>query len=157
MAGFLFRIAIKIASARRRRIIIDRPESRWLDEPNEHALRDEQPEPAHQREELIDDFFDRPDLDWMDHRNEHKSRGGEQWSRSIDQQVNLIDDLEASVILTASNDTPSHLFRDDEELQESLQRRDRDLDLADEIRKREDTLEQLKRDLDRLLRSPNVA
>ncbi|MGA8695912.1 MAG: hypothetical protein WB689_19110 [Xanthobacteraceae bacterium] len=158
VAGFLFRIAIKIASARRRRIIIDPPESRWLDEPNEHALRDEQPEPAHQREELIDDFIDRLDfLDWMDHRNEHKSRGGEQRSRSIDQQVNLIDDLEASVILTASDDTPSHLFRNDDELQETLQRRDREPDVADEIRKREHTLEQLKRDLDGLLRSPNVA
>jgi hypothetical protein len=87
MAGFLFRIAMKIASARRRRIIVARPESHWLDDPNEH-----------------------------------KSSGGEQRSGSIDQQVKLIDDLEASVILTASNDTPSHLFRNDGELQETLQR-----------------------------------
>ncbi len=84
----------------------------------------------------------------MDHRNEHKASSGEQRSRSIDQQVNLIDDLEGSVTLAASDDTPSHLFGDDEQRQESLQRV-----ADDDIRKREHTLEQLKRDLDRLLRS----
>jgi hypothetical protein len=39
----------------------------------------------------------------------------------------------------------------------SQQRRDREPDVADEIRTREHTLEQLKRDLDRLLRRPKVA
>jgi len=159
VAGFLFRIAMKIAGARRRRIIVDRPESHWVDDPNEHELRDEQQyvEAANQRQELVDDFIDRPESDWMDDRNEHKLRDGEKLSGLVYQGAKLIDDLQGSVLLTASNDTPRRLFRNDYELQENPQRRDREPDVADEISKREDTLEQLKRDLDRLLRSPKVA
>lgn len=160
VAGLLFRIAMKIAGARRRRIMVDPPDPHWVDDPNEHELRDAQPyvEAVNQRQELMDDFIDRPESHWLDDRNEHELRDGKQQSGSVDQRIKLIDDLEASAILTASNDTPSHLFRDHEELQETLQRREREPDVADdEIRKREHTLEQLKRDLDRLLRSPNVA
>jgi hypothetical protein len=159
VAGFLFRIAMKIAGARRRRIIVDRPESLWVDDPNEHELRDEQQyaESVHRREELIDEFIDRPESDWMDDRNEHELRDGEQRPELVHQGAKLIDDLQGSVILTASDDTPRRLFPNDDELQETLQRRDREPDVADEISKREDTLEQLKRDLDRLLRSPKVA
>jgi hypothetical protein len=159
IAGFLFRIAMKIAGARRRRIIVDRPESYWVDDPNEHELRDEQQyaESVHQREELIDEFIDRPESDWMEDRNEHVLRDREQRSELVHQGTKLIDDLEGSVTSTASDDTPHRLFRNDDDLQETLQRRDRELDVTDEISKRENTLEQLKRDLDRLLRSPKLA
>jgi hypothetical protein len=160
VAGFLFRIAMKIAGARRRRIIVDRPESLWVDDPKEHELRDEQQyvEAVNQRQELIDDdFIDRPESHWMDDRNEHELRDGEQQSELVHQGAKLIDDLQGSVILTASDDTPRRVFQNDYELQENPQRRDREPDVADEINKREDTLEQLKRDLDRLLRSPKVA
>jgi hypothetical protein len=151
VAGFLFRIAMKIAGARRPRIIVGRPESYWMDDPNEYELRDEQQyaESVHQREELIDEFIDRPESDWMDDRNEHELRDGEQRSG--------FDDLQGSVILTACNDTPHRLFRSDYELEEKPQRRDREPNVADEIGKCEDRLAQLKRDLDRLLRSPKVA
>lgn len=156
VAGFLFRIAMKIAGAR---IIVDQPESYWVDDPNEHELRDEQQyaESVHQREELIDEFIDRPESDWMEDRNEHVLRDREQRSELVYQGTKLIDDLEGSVTSTASDDTPHRLFRNDDDLQETLQRRDRELDVSDEISKRENTLEQLKRDLDRLLRSPKVA
>ncbi len=149
VAGFLFRIVMKIAGARRRRIMVDRSESNWLDYRNEHELRDdEQPESAHQREGLIEELID---------RNEHVLRDDAQHSTSIDARVKLIDDLQASVIPTASDDTPHHSFRNGDELQENPKHRGREADVADEISRREDTLEQLKRDLDRLLRSPRVA
>jgi hypothetical protein len=69
----------------------------------------------------------------------------------------LIDDLQGTVLLTASDDRPGRLFRNDHALPKNLQRRDYKPDVADEISKREHALEQLKRDLDRLLRSPKVA
>lgn len=158
VAGFLFRIAVKIAGTRRRRIVVDRPESHWVDDPNEHELRDEQgyAELVHQREELIDEFIDRPDSDRMVDRNEHELRDGEQRAESVHQEAKLIDDFRGSVVLTASDDTRHRLFRNDHWLQETPQRRDREPNVADEIAKREDRLEQLKRDLDRLLRSPKL-
>ena len=78
---------------------------------------------------------------------------GSQWYYHVDratqrklvhQRAKLTDDLQHSVLLTASDDTPRHLFRNDDELYESQQRRDREPDVADEIRTREHTLEQLK-------------
>jgi hypothetical protein len=85
VAGFLFRIAMKIAGARRRRIIVDQPESYWVDDPNEHELRDEQQyaESVHQREELIDEFIDRPESDWMADRNEARSLPRDQAHRRL--------------------------------------------------------------------------
>ena len=85
------------------------------------------------------------------------SRGSGNTAELVHQRAKLTDDLQHSVLLTASDDTPRHLFRNDDELYESQQRRDREPDAADEIRTREHTLEQLKRDLDRLLRPLKVA
>src|SRR5438309_1780089 len=83
------------AGLRRGRIIVDRPESHWVDA-NEHELRDEQQyaESIHQREELIDEFIDRPESDWMDDRNEHELRDGEHRSGLVHQEAKLIDDLQ---------------------------------------------------------------
>lgn len=137
VAGFLFRIAM---TARRRRIFIVRPDSHWLDYRNEHELRDEQQHagPVHQREELIDDYIDRPEPRCMDDRNEHKLRDRHQPSGSVWHG-------------------PRRPFRNDYKSQEDPQRRDRDSDVVNEISEPEDMLEQLRRDLDRLLRSPKVA
>jgi len=196
IAGFLFRITMKIAGARRRRIIVDRSESHWLDDPNEHELRDERQhaESVHPREELIDEFIDRPESDWIKRRNQHELRDKQQYAPSVQQREELIDEfidrpasdlmddrnehelrddekpsgfvhpgtliidnLQGSVTLTPDDDTADRLFRNDYELQDKPQRRDREPNIADEIGKREDRLEQLKRDLDRLLRSPKVA
>jgi hypothetical protein len=157
VAGFLFRIAM---TARRRRIFIVRPESHWLDYRNEHELRDEQQHagPVHQREELIDDYIDRPEPRCMDDRNEHKLRDRQQPSGSVWQwDKKPIHDLQRSLIPAASDYRPRRPFRNDYGLQEDPQRRDRDSDVVNEISKPEDMLEQLRRDLDRLLRSPKVA
>lgn len=158
VAGLLFRIAMKITGARRRRIIIDQPESHWVDDPNEHEPRDEQKHAklVHQQQELIDVFIDRPES--ADDRNEHELRdGGEQRSGLVHPGAKFIDNLHRSLRTTASDDGRPLLFRNDDESQENPRRRDREPDVADEISKREDTLEQLTRDLNRLLRSPKVA
>jgi hypothetical protein len=157
VAGFLFRIAM---TARRRRIFIVRPESHWLDYRNEHELRDEQQhaEPVHQREELIDDYIDRPEPRCMDDRNEHKLRDRQKPSGSVWQwNKKPIHDLQRSLIPAPSDYRPRRPFRNDYESQEDPQRRDRDSDVVNEISKPEDMLEQLRRDLDQLLRSPKVA
>jgi hypothetical protein len=150
-AGLLFRIAVKIAGAHRRKVIVNRSESHWLNDPNEHEPRHKQPESARQRERLIEE------LDWMHQGNEHDFRDGEQRSRSVEERITPIDDVEGLVTLTASDDTLRQSLRNGDELLDTIQRRDRAPDVADEIRKREDTLAQLKRDLDRLLQSPKVA
>ena len=157
VAGFLFRIAM---TARRRRIFIVRPESHWLDYRNEHELRDEQQHagPVHQREELIDDYIDRPEPRCMDDRNEHEFRDRRQPSGSVWQwNKKPVHDLQGSLIAAASDYRPRRPFRNDYESQENPQPRDRDSDVANEINKPEDMLEQLRRDLDQLLRSPKVA
>ncbi len=146
IAGFLFRIAMKIASARRRGIIVDRPKSHWLDDPNDNH-----------RHELIDEFMERPESNCMDDRNEHELHDGEQRPEFVHERAKLVDDVQDSLATITSDDIPRRLFRNDDELQETVQRTDRDPIVADEIRKREDALEQLKRDLDRLLQSPKVA
>jgi hypothetical protein len=159
VAGFLFRIAMKIAGARRRRIIVDPFELHWLEDLNEHELRDEHQcaQSVRQREELIDEVIDQPESDWMDDRNEHELGDDKQPSELVHKRAKLVDELQASVATIASDDKPRRLFRTDDELQATLQRTGRDPIVADEIRKREDMLEQLKRELDRLLRSPKVA
>jgi hypothetical protein len=156
VAGFLFRIAMKIAGARRRRIIVDPSELHWLEDLNEHELRDEHQyaQSVRQREELIDEVIDQPESDWIDDRNEHELGDDKQPSELVHERAKLVDELQGSVV---SDDKPRRLFRTDDELQATLQRTGRDPIVADEIGKREDMLEQLKRDLDRLLRSPKVA
>jgi hypothetical protein len=157
VAGSLFRIAM---IRRRRKIFIDRPESHWMDDRNERELCDEEQHAGsvYHREELIDDFIDRPELHWMDDRNEHELRDRQQPSESVHQRdKKLIDDLQRSLISTVSDYKPRRPFRNDNESQKNPQRRGGDSDVADEISKPEDMFEQLRRDLDGLLRSPKVA
>ena len=142
VAGFLSRVAIV---ARRRRIIVDRAESHWMDNRNEHELRDRQKrsESAYQWNKLIDDFVVQPESDWQDDQSEYELQ---KRSGSTSQWDEFTNDLHRSLIPTKSYGS-----------REKPQRNDRDSAVADEIGKREHMLEQLRRDLDRLLRSPKVA
>jgi hypothetical protein len=120
VAGFLSRAAM---IARRRRIIIDNFESPWIDDRNEHELRDPP----------------------------KRSGSAHQWDK-------LTDDLQHPLIpIPTTSDYKPRPFQNNYGSREKPQRRDRDSDVADEIGKREDMLEQLKRDLNRLLQSPKVA
>jgi hypothetical protein len=155
-AGFLFQIAVKIASARRRKIIVDQRESHWMDDPDKHELRNEQQRvgSVHQKDELVEDFVDHPEPHWTDERNEQKRDGG-QLSGLVRRRDRSLDQFQGSVITTSDN-TSRRPIRN--EWQQGQHHKDRDVsDIADEIGTREDTLEQLRRDLDRLLRSPKVA
>jgi hypothetical protein len=147
VAGFLFRIAM---TARRRKLFIVRPESDCLDHRNGHNLRHEQQhaEPVYRRQELFDDFIDRPEPPCMDDRNERELRDRQQWSQWNKKPV---QDLQGRLMGAASRP-----FRNDDESEENPRRGDRDSDVTTEISKREDMLEQLKRDIDRLLRSSKV-
>ncbi len=205
VAGLLFRIAMKIAGARRRTINLDQSDSNWVPDPNEHELRDGQQsgEAVNQWQALVDALIDRPDSgevqneqglrdggqrseadhqpdsaqvqnqqglrhggrrSGVDHRhdlvqiqNKRGLRNGGRLSGVDHQEAELIEDLQTSLIPSASDYTSRHLLRNDDELQQTRKRGDREPEVADAVRKREDTLEQLRRDLDRLLRSPKVA
>jgi len=155
-AGFMFRIAM---TARRRRIIIDRPASHWMSDRIDHELREQRSGSAHQWDDLSDYFVDRPESDRVDHRNQREFRHHQQHSHSgsVHQWDKFRDDLQPSLIPAASDYKPHRPCRNDYESRENPQRSDRDADFADAVSKREDMLEQLRRDLDRLLRSPKVA
>jgi hypothetical protein len=157
VAGFLSRVAM---IARRRRIIIDLSESHWMDDRNEHELRHrlKQSGSAHQWNKFIDNFGVQPESDRADNQNEYELRDRQKWSGSAHQWDKLTNDLQRPVIPTpTTSDYRPRPFQNNYVSREKPQRRDRDSEVADEIGKREDTLEQLKRDLDRLLRSPKVA
>ncbi len=99
----------------------------------------------------------RPESDWIDDQNEYELRDRQQRSGSPHQWDDLSVDLQRSPMPIASDYRPRRVFRNDYGLPENPQPRDRDSDVADAINKPEDMLEQLRRDLDRLLRSPKVA
>ncbi len=167
-----------------RRIIVDRPETDWMDSRNERELRDRQQHSrsAYQSDKLVGDFVGQADSDerklhdrqqrsgsldkllgdfigrsksdWADDRNDYELRDRQQQSGSAHQGDKLTDDLQRPVE-PASADYEPPLRKDGS--REKPQPRDREPDVAHEISKREETLEQLKRELDRLWRSPKVA
>ncbi len=115
VAGLLFRIAIKIAAAsRRRRIIFDRSEpDEGIDDRLKHELHDE-----------------------------------------IQEWDELIHKLPPLPIAAVSDYSSSSPFGTDDEWPDNARGSDPS---TDAIRKREQMLEQLRRDVERLMRSPKVA
>ena len=107
VAGFLFRVAM----ARRRRIIIDQSQLHWMDDRDEHELRNRR----------------------------------------------LSHDLQPPLVPTAGDYRARRPLQKDYQSQENPQRKDRDSDVVDKISKHDDMFEQLRRDLDRILQSLQVA
>ena len=281
VAGFLFRIVMKISARRRRRIVIDHPDSDLIDDRQEHELRDDQS--PHQRDDLTDYLQDsviptatdsnprrpfrdeRPDArsrdpasrikskistreyrrgvgvdarepDWIDDQHKHESHdnqpphqrdgrtddlqrlsiptatnsrstrssrvdderldnapGGDPISRiqnkitrehsriGVDSRESgwiddrrqregrndqrqpvvardeLIDDLQSSLIQAASDYRPRPPLQADDGGLNNARGEDGASQISDEISEREEVLERLRRDLDRLLQSPKVA
>jgi len=122
VAGFLFRVLMKITATRRRRVIIDRPQSYWKDDRQEHGWRDNQ-----------------------------------KYYAAIAEQDVLIDDLNCSLIPSASNYRPRRPFQTNDQWSEKAVGKYVASAANDENSERKDTLEQLCKDLDRMLRSPRVA
>jgi hypothetical protein len=102
-------------------------------------------------------IIDQSESHWMDDRNEHESRDRQQRSGSVHQWNELSNDLQRPLMPTAGDYRPRYTLRKDYESQENPLCKDRNTNVTDEISKREDMFEQLRRDLDRLLRSPKVA
>ena len=122
VAGFLFRVTMKITAARRRRTIIDRPQSYWIDNQQERR--------------------------WHDNQKHYEA---------IAERDVLIDDLNSSLIPSASNYRPRRPFQTSDQRSEKTVGKDRGSPASGEDSERKDTLEQLCKDLDRMLRSPRAA
>ncbi len=101
-------------------------------------------------------IVDRAKSDWIDDRFEHELRD-DQLGGSVHEWDELIDDLPRRLIPAITDYSRRRPLRADDEWSDNGRGKDRASDITDEIRKREDMLEQLRRDLDRLMRSPKVA
>jgi len=137
----------KIGKRERRSFGVDPHESEWIDT-NRRQSKRRNDEQCHEsigidpREPAPID--DQHQQGW---RYDHHQRG------SVAAADELIDDLQNSLLATPSDYRPRPPFQGD-----LLNEGDsRHAASADEIREREEGLEQLKRSLDRLLQSPNVA
>lgn len=122
MAGIAFRIVMKIVTARRRRIIIDRRESNWIG--------------------------DRHQYEWC---------GDQQRHRCVAELNEFIDDVRRPVNPAARDCSPAPLPQADDGWPDNVRAKDVVFQSTNEISDREDVLAQLRRDLDKNLRSRKVA
>lgn len=99
-------------------------------------------------------IIDRPKSYWKDDQQEHGWRDNQKHYAAIAEQDVLIDDLNSSLILSASNYRPRRPFQTSDQWPEKTIGKDRASAANDENSERTDTLEQLCKDLDRMLRSP---
>jgi hypothetical protein len=137
----------KIDKRERRLVGVDPHESEWIDSKRRQSKRrnDEQ------RHEPIG-IDAREDTPIDDQQQEQRWRHDQHQRRVVAVADELIDDLQSSLVATRRDYRPGPSF------QESLNEGGgRDAAPVDEIREREEGLEQLRRSLDRLLQSPNVA
>jgi len=119
MAGVAFRILMKIVTARRRRIIIDR--------------------------------------DWIGDRHQYEWCGDQQRHRCVAELDEFIDDVRRPVIPAARDCSPAPLTQADDGWPDNARAKDVVFQSTNEISDRDDMLAQLRRDLDKLLRSRKVA
>jgi hypothetical protein len=119
----------------------DRPPHRWSD---------------HQHHES--GSIDSPEPDWNDDRHRHVGRNDQERYASAGEADELLDDLQRSLLAAASDHRPRpSSLQVDDELSNYGHGEDGSSQVSDEIREREEVLERLRRDLDRLLQSPKVA
>jgi hypothetical protein len=113
----------------------DRPPHRWSD---------------HQQHES--GSIDSPEPDWNGDRHRHVGHA------SAGEADELLDDLQRSLLAAASDHRPRpSSLQVDDELSNNGRGADGSSQSGVEIREREEVLERLRRDLDRLLQSPKVA
>ncbi len=169
--GLLYRVLMKIVAVRGPKIVVERPESKWINDRNQHESRGDKWQhrrSINERDELIDDLHpsrrdNRQQRESPDELHElidrlHRSRrDGPQQPRSPDERDELIDDLHRPLMQGASDDSARRLFQADGEWPNSARRTGGSFRIADEASEHEDRLEQLKRDLDRLLQSSKGA
>jgi hypothetical protein len=119
----------------------DRPPHRWSDQQQHESGSIDSPEP-----------------DWNDDRHRHVGRNDQERHASAGEADELLDDLQRSLLAAASDHRPRPSSPQvDDELSNNGHGEDGSSQASDEIREREEVLERLRRDLDRLLQSPKVA
>jgi hypothetical protein len=128
----------------------DRDESEWSDDRSPHRWSDQQ----HHESGSIDSS----EPGRNDDRPRHVGRNDQERHGSAGEADELLDDLRRSLLAATSDcrPRPSSLQVDDE-LSNYGRGEDGSSQAGDEIREREEVLERLRRDLDRLLQSPKVA
>ncbi len=86
----------------------------------------------------------------------HEGRNDQQ--QHVGESDELLDDLQSSLIAAANDHRPrSSSLQADDEWPNNGRGKDATSKVSDEIREREEVLERLRRDLDRLLQSSKVA
>jgi hypothetical protein len=129
----------------------DRHESEWSDDRSPHRWSDQQ---YHESGSI-----DSPEPDWNDDRHRHVGRNEqERRHASAGEADEFLDDLQRSLLAVTSDHRPRpSSLQVDDELSNNGHGEDGSSQADDEIREREEVLERLRRDLDRLLQSPKVA
>jgi hypothetical protein len=147
---FVSHITNKISMRERRRIDVDRRDSDWSDDQAPHRWSDDQRqhEPG---------SIGPPETDWIDNRRQHEGRNDQQEHGSAGEADELLDDLQRSLLAAASDYRPRPPLQADDEWSNNGPGKDGASPISDEIKEREEALERLRRDLDRLLQSPKVA
>ena len=125
----------------------DRRESEWIDDRPPPRWSDQQ---QHESGSI-----DPPEPDWNDDRHRHEGLNDQERHGSAGETDELLDDLQRSLFAAASDYRPRPPLQADDEWSNS--EHGKDGAIGDEIREREEALERLRRDLDRLLQSPKVA
>ena len=144
------RITNKNSVREHRRIDADPGESEWSNNRREHRWSDDQ-----QHHESVS--VDPHEPEWIDNRRQHEGRNDQQQHGSVAEADELLDDLQRSLLAAASDYRPRPPLQADDEWSNNGRGKDGASPISDEIRQREEALERLRGDLDRLLQSPKVA
>ena len=112
--------------------------------------------PPHRWSDQESTSIDSPEPDWNDDQPRHEGRNDQKRHGSAGEGDELLDDLRRSLFAVTSDHRPRPSALDDE-LSNNGHGEDASSQAGDEIREREEVLERLRRDLDRLLQSPKVA
>jgi hypothetical protein len=145
------RITNKISMREHRRIDADPRGSEWNDDRRQRRRSHDQ-----QQHESVS--VDGHEPDWIDDRRQQEGRNEQQQHGSVGAADDFLDDLQSSLMAAASeyHPSPSPLQAGDE-WSNNGRSKEGTCQTSDEIREREEVLERLRRDLDRLLQSPKVA
>ncbi len=100
--------------------------------------------------------IDPPEADWINDRRPHEGRNDHQ-NGSVGEADELLGGLQRSLAAAASGRRPHPPLRSDYEWSNNRPGKNGVAAVNDEIREREEVLERLRRDLDRMLQSPKVA
>jgi hypothetical protein len=141
--GSVALITDKINKREHRRIDVDhRESSEWSEDQQQHESAS----------------IDPPESDSIDNRHQGERPNNHRQHESVTQPDELLHDLQSSLIVAASEYHPRlSPLKANDGWSNGGRGKDGPSETSDEIREREEMLERLRRDLDRLLQSPKVA